>query len=164
MHCIEWGENQFSQLRNGPECGFESEHNTLVRWKNHSHLTKDERNEIYSLKTKGYSLRVIAAAVGRSVSTISDELSRNCVAGIYDPRKAHTKSQVRRKASKFQGKKLVDNQQLLAFVEPELLKLQSPQAISGRLKTGQDGLPYVSRDTIEEYVRSAHGCRLEYQL
>jgi IS30 family transposase len=42
--------------------------------------------------------------------------------------------------------------------------LQSPQAISGRLKTGQDGLPYVARDTIEEYIRSAHGRRLEYQL
>lgn len=102
--------------------------------------------------------------MGRSVSTISDELKRNTVAGSYSAKKAHAKADVRRKAAKFQGKKLVDNQQLLSFVEAELLKLQSPSAISGRLKTGQDGLPYVSRDTIEEYIRSAHGRGLEYQL
>jgi IS30 family transposase len=52
----------------------------------------------------------------------------------------------------------------LAFVECELLKLQSPAAISGRLATGLDGLPYVSRDTIEEYIHSVYGRRLEYQL
>ena len=86
------------------------------------------------------------------------------MAGSYTPTKAHHKATTRRKASKFQGKKLVDDQQLLAFVEAELLKLQSPQAISGRLKTGLDGLPYIARDTIEEYVRSAYGRRLEYQL
>lgn len=59
---------------------------------------------------------------------------------------------------------MVDNQQLLAFVEAELLKLQSPSAIAGRLKAGRDGLPYVSRDTIEEYIRSVYGRRLEHQL
>jgi IS30 family transposase len=53
---------------------------------------------------------------------------------------------------------------LQAFVERELLKLQSPAAISGRLGTGLDNLPYVARDTIEEYIRSVHGRRLEYQL
>lgn len=50
------------------------------------------------------------------------------------------------------------------FVEQELLNLQSPAAIAGRLATGLDGLPYVSRDTIEEYIRSAHGRQLEYEL
>jgi IS30 family transposase len=119
---------------------------------------------LFVLHDKGYSLRAIATALNRSVCTVSSELKRNKVAGSYTPAKAHHKATVRRKASKFQGKKLVDNQQLLAFVEAELLKLQSPQAIAGRLRTGQDGLPYVARDTIEEYIRSAHGRRLEYQL
>ena len=116
------------------------------------------------LKSKGYSLRVIAAAVGRSVSTISDELRRNAVAGTYTPSKAHAKASVRRKAAKFQGKKIVDDHDLRQFVEQELLKLQSPAAIAGRLATGLDGLQYASRDTIEEYVRSVHGRQLEYQL
>lgn len=116
------------------------------------------------LHSKGYSLRAIARALDRSVCTISNELKRNLVTGSYAPTKAHHKAYVRRQEAKFQGKKLVDNQFLLQFVETELLKQQSPAAISGRLKTGVDGLPYVSRDTIEEYIRSAYGRQLEYQL
>jgi IS30 family transposase len=50
-------------------------------------------------------------------------------------------------------------------VEEALLAGQSPASIAGRLKAGlEDGLPYVSRDTIETYIRSVHGRRLEYQL
>lgn len=116
------------------------------------------------LKSKGYSLRAIAAAVGRSVSTISDELKRNAVAGTYVPSKAHTKARVRRRAAKFQAKKIVDDHELRQFTEQELLKRQSPAAIAGRLATGLDGLQYASRDTIEEYIRSVHGRQLEYQL
>lgn len=116
------------------------------------------------MRGKGYSLRAIARALNRSVCTVSTELRRNAVNGSYMPAKAHHKADVRRKAAKFQGKKLADNQPLLAFVETELLKLQSPAVIAGRLRQNLDGLPYVSRDTIEEYIRSAHGRRLEYEL
>ena len=45
------------------------------------------------------------------------------------------------------------------------MQRQSPQAIAGRLKAGlEPGLPYVSRDTIETYIRSAHGRQLEHRL
>jgi IS30 family transposase len=113
---------------------------------------------------KGHSLRAIARTLKRSVSTISDELKRNKVSEVYDPKKAHAKSQVRRKAAKFQGKKIVANKALQTFVEAELLNQQSPSAIAGRLATGVEGLPYASRDTIEEYIRSVYGRRLEYEL
>lgn len=86
------------------------------------------------------------------------------MAGIYLPAKAQAKATVRRKASKFQGKKIVDDRRLQTFIEVELLKQQSPQAIAGRLATGLDGLPYTSRDTIQEYVRSVYGRELEYRL
>ena len=60
---------------------------------------------------------------------------------------------------------MVDNRQLCDFVESALLAGHSPQAIAGRLKAGlEPGLPYVSRDTIETYIRSVHGRRLEYEL
>lgn len=59
---------------------------------------------------------------------------------------------------------IVAEQSLQAFVETELMRLQSPAAIAGRLATGLEGLPYVSRDTIERFVRSVHGRRLEYEL
>lgn len=57
------------------------------------------------------------------------------------------------------------NQELCKFIETALMQRQSPQAIAGRLKAGlEPGLPYVSRDTIETYIRSEHGRQLEYQL
>ncbi len=71
---------------------------------------------------------------------------------------------MRRKAAKFQGMTIVANRALQDFIERELLKQQSPQAITGRLATGRDGLPFVSRDTIERFIRSVHGRQLEYQL
>jgi IS30 family transposase len=116
------------------------------------------------MRRNDHSIRDSAATLGRGIDTINDELNRNNVAGEYNPKKAHHKAAVRRKESKFQGKKIVDNKALCAFVECELLKLQSPAAVSGRLATGLDDLPYVSRDAIEEYIRSVHGRRLEYQL
>jgi len=116
------------------------------------------------MRRNGHTIRDIALTLGRGVGTISDELKRNQVAGEYDPGKANLKATVRRKASKFQGKKLVDNPALLAFVEQALRRLQSPAGISGRLKTGRDGLPYVSKNSILRYIASAHGRRLEYEL
>lgn len=113
---------------------------------------------------KGYSLRAIARTLNRSVSTISDELKRNSVASSYTPAKAHHKATVRRKAAKFQGMTIVANQALQDFIEQELLKQQSPAAIAGRLATGLDRLPFASRDTIERFIRSAHGRRIEYEL
>jgi IS30 family transposase len=116
------------------------------------------------MRRNGHSLRDIAATLGRGVGTISDELKRNEVAGVYDPEKAHAKSQVRRKAAKFQGMTVVANRALQDFIEQELLKQQSPGAIAGRLATGLDGLPFASRDTIERFIRSVHGRKLEYEL
>ena len=137
----------------------------LVRWKNYTHLSKHERNEIQELNDRGYSIRAIARTIGRGRTTISDELRINAVSGTYAASKAHHKANVRRKASKFQAKKIVANQELQIFVDKALLEGQSPQAIAGRLKNGlEPGLPYVSRDTIETYIKSAHGRRIEYQL
>lgn len=86
------------------------------------------------------------------------------MAGTYTPAKAQVKATNRRKAAKFQGMSIVHEQKLQAFIEAELLKQQSPRAIAGRLATGLDGLPSVSRDTIERFVKSVHGRQLEYQL
>jgi IS30 family transposase len=116
------------------------------------------------MRRNGYSIRDIATTLSRGVGTISDELKRNKVAGIYDPRKAHTKSQVRRRAAKFQGMTIVASKALQTFVKGELLKQQSPGAIAGRLATGIDGLPFASRDTITRFIRSVHGRRIEYEL
>jgi transposase, IS30 family len=101
----------------------------------------------------------------RSPNTISYELTHNVVSNVYASGKAHHKATVRRKAAKYQGKKIVANHALQDFVDTSLMQRQSPEGIAGRLKAGlEPGLPYVSRDTIETYIRSAHGRRIEYQL
>jgi IS30 family transposase len=101
----------------------------------------------------------------RGIGTISEELKRNQVAGEYNAKKAQAKSTVRRKASKYQSKKIVEHLPLQDFIHKALLAGQSPGAIAGRLKAGlEPGLPYVSRDTIETYIKSVYGRKLEYEL
>lgn len=50
---------------------------------NYSHLSFEERKEIYQLRASGHSLEFIARYLGRNRSTISRELSRNrlCLGG-----------------------------------------------------------------------------------
>jgi transposase, IS30 family len=103
--------------------------------------------------------------LGRGKTTISNELKRNKVLGLYNSQKAGSKADARRKAAKYQGKRIVANSYLQEFVDKALMQRQSPAAIAGRLKAGlEPGLPYVSRDTIETYVRSIHGRQIEYRL
>lgn len=50
-------------------------------------------------------------------------------------------------------------------MDTALLAGQSPQGIAGRLKVGlEPGLPYISRSTIERYLKSAHARRVEHEL
>ena len=126
-----------------------------------SHLSKNERNEIFILKEKGYSLRKIARALARSVSTISDELRLGKVRGIYNPLKAHHKAYVRRWQSKYQGMKIVSDPVLQKSVDTLLFKDESPQNISGRIKKYRKDLPRVSKNSIYRYIRSPYGRKIE---
>lgn len=123
------------------------------------------------LNKKRYSYGEIAEALGRSKSTVWEEVQRNSVHGVYTPAKAQHKAYVRKKYDRYQGKKLVEHMALREFVERELLARQSPSAIAGRLRAGLERdpvsgevLPYVSRDTIETYIASPYGRTLEYEL
>lgn len=107
-------------------------------------------------------MRAIARQLKRSVSTISDELKRNKVKGRYDAKKAQHKTYVRRQNAKYQGKKIVEQPRLQAFVEELLYDDQSPPAIAGRLKQHHQKLPSVSKESIYRYIKSPYGRRLEY--
>lgn len=106
---------------------------------------------------KKYSLRDITRALNRSISTISEEIQRNAVKGVYDPRKAHQKAYTRRHRASYRGKKIVNHQELKQFVEQSLLDGQSPEAIAGRIKYHERHLPNVSKDTIYRFLRSPYG-------
>jgi transposase, IS30 family len=103
--------------------------------------------------------------MGRSQTAISNELKRNEVSGTYIATKAQAKMVVRRKASKYQAKKIVEHPPLQDFIHTALLAGHSSEAIAGRLKAAlQPDLPYVSRDTIQTYIKSVYGRKLEYEL
>lgn len=135
----------------------------LSNEKNYSHLSKHERNEIYLLLEKKYSKRNIAKALGRSVSTISEEISNGSVNGVYDPKKADHKAYVRRREAKFQGKKIVGNIALRESVESKLRQGRSPESIAGRINNHETNLPSISADSIERFLRSVYGRQIEYE-
>ena len=106
-------------------------------------------------------MRDIARALGRSVSTISDEVRLNRVEGVYDPAKAHHKAYVRRKYAKYQGMKIVHHDALRKEVTARLYDDQSPEAIAGYIARYRNDLPSVSKDSIYRFVKSVHGRRIE---
>jgi len=114
------------------------------------------------LRRKKYSFRDIARELKRSASTIHDEIKLNSTKRKYDPVKAHHKAYVRRKYSKYQGMKIVQNRQLRDFVERELLRDQSPANISGRIKKYEKHLPAVSKNIVYRYIKSPYGRRIEH--
>jgi IS30 family transposase len=124
-------------------------------------LSKVDRDEISILKKKGYSLRDIAKELGRSVSTISDELKRNKVKGQYDPKKAAHKAYVRRKGAKYQSMKIVSHTALRDRVETLLLEHRSPESIAGRISNKERDLPPISGDSIERFLKSVYGRKIE---
>lgn len=56
---------------------------------NYTHLTREERYQIYALKKAGHIQSEIANVLGRSPSTISRELNRNSGGRGYRPKQAH---------------------------------------------------------------------------
>jgi len=129
--------------------------------KTYEHISDSERRRIARLRESGKSLRVVAQRLGRSISTVSDELRRNRVRGVYDARKAQHKAYVRRWRSKQDCLKIVMDAPLKRYVEEKLREEWSPELISGRLKKQQKTLPYASTKAVYKFVYSVHGRTLE---
>ena len=75
--------------------------------------------------------------------------------------KADCKANVRRKAAKFQWKKIAKFPTLKKYIEEKLYEDRSPESIAGRIKHVERGIPYTSKDSIYRYIKSVHGRRLE---
>ena len=98
------------------------------------HLSFEERFLIEKMFKAGSALRNIAEFLDRSVNTVSREIKKNCVDGIYDSKKAEHKAYARRWRSKSQCLKVSMDSFLIVFVEEKLEKKWSPKQISGHLK------------------------------
>jgi len=98
------------------------------------HLNFEERFCIEKMYCAGTLIRRIAEFLGRSPNTVSRELQRNNVNGIYEATKARHKAYALRWRAKQQCLKVALNSFLIVFVEEKLKKKWSPKQISGHLK------------------------------
>lgn len=126
----------------------------------YTHIGKTERLELAVLLKKGYSIRSIAGAMGRSPSSVSREVRNRRVKGRYDPEKAHHKAYVKRKYSKYQGMKIREYPTMERFVRRKLERHWSPDRIAGRWKRLHPRSISISAKGIYKYVESSFGAGL----
>ncbi len=140
-------------------------------------IIKAERMEIFILLQKKYSLRNIAKALGRDVSSVSREIKRNSVRGEYLPQKAQLKSEHRWKYRKSYMKKIRKDNELEEYIREKLKREWSPEAIAQRWNTQERGKEdggkeqrrvvnksHISHTTIYAYIDSLFGHGLERYL
>jgi transposase, IS30 family len=104
--------------------------------KTYTHLIYEERFVIEKLFNAGRAIREIADFLRRSPNTISLEIKKNTVKGVYSAKKAQQKVSARRWRSKRQCLKVAMDSFLIVFIEERIQKPYrwSPKQISGYLK------------------------------
>ena len=127
----------------------------------YQHIGKTERLELAVLLKKGYPIRSIAGAMGRSPSSVSREVATRSVKGRYDPEKAHHKAYVKRKYSKYQGMKIREHPALERFVRAKLERHWSPDRIAGRWKRLHPQSVAITAKAIYKYTGSSYGAGLK---
>src|SRR5258708_1402437 len=112
-------------------------------------LTLEERCQIAELRRAGKPLEEIAAALDRSPSTISRELSRNTASPSagYRPVFAQQQAQARR----WSGSRLQRNAKLRDAVLGRLAQGWSPAQVAGRLRR-QRGRTVIGCETIYRFI------------
>lgn len=116
------------------------------------HIRKEERFLIEKCLAAGDSYRAIAVRLGRGVSTVSEEISRNGGRVRYDAIRAHHRAYLRQYRKKRDCKKVALDPFLAHFVEEHLRHHWSPERIAGYLKREQK--PYASAKAIRKFARS----------
>lgn len=116
----------------------------------YTHLTAEERYQIDDLRREGYSQKDIAAAIGRSESTLSRELRRNKGDRGWRPRQAQQKAEARLAERGAKNANRV-TEAAWQYAKQHLQNDQwSPEQIAGRLKL--EGLATISHETIYQRV------------
>jgi IS30 family transposase len=93
---------------------------------NYTHLTREERYQIYALTKAGHAQSEIAKVLERSTSTISRELTRNRGGRGYRPKQAHSMA-IERQAM---NARTIDDA-TWRFAQERLMLQWSPEQISG---------------------------------
>jgi len=122
--------------------------------KHYTHMSLEERIELYALKRMGFSDHRIADCLGRSPSTIGRELKRNSkptkrYRGGYRPERANRLALRRRRwNARF---KLARQPELADLVHDRLAMGWSPQQIAGRLALDKSPMR-ISHESIYRYI------------
>src|SRR6188472_3355930 len=126
-------------------------------------LSIEEREEISRGLAAGWSIRAIAAGMGRSPSTVCREVAAN--GGRRRYRAARADQQAWTRAARPKRCKLAEQPVLRAIVEERLARRWSPQQIAGWLKTSYPDDPemQVSHETIYRtlFIQSRGALRKE---
>jgi transposase, IS30 family len=117
--------------------------------RSYQQLSLDDRCEIARLQADGCAVRQIAAALGRSPSTISRELKRNRGATSYRPGYAQERATARR----WKGSRLDREPFLRRVVLKCLAKGWSPEQVAGRLAREQ-GRKVISHESIYRFIHA----------
>jgi IS30 family transposase len=122
--------------------------------KTYSHLTSEERCEIYRLHAGGISQNEIARRIGRDKGTISRELRRNIATrdGAYNPIRAQNLAHARA----WRGGRLERFPALREAVFDRLIMGWSPETIAATLKHS-DGTKALSYESVYRYAHSKAG-------
>lgn len=114
----------------------------------YDHLTLEERCELAQRRQAGETLRQIAAALGRSPSSLSRELKRNgAPKAAYKPALASDLSKARR----WRGSRLDRDEHLQGQVLEHLAAGCSPEQVCGRLEREQ-GRRVISPESIYRFI------------
>jgi IS30 family transposase len=120
--------------------------------KTYKKLNKSEREMIYELLHQNMSLRNIAGALNRNVSTISREINKNH-GKHYKPHKAHERA-IENQVNSHKKERLKTHALRIEVETMISTNKWSPEIVAGRLKRLRPDLPYISHEAIYQYIYS----------
>jgi len=126
----------------------------------YTHLTKEERDRLAVLHSKGWTLRAISTKMGRDKGTLSRELKRNKSGSMYLPHKAQEKAELRENAE--HKSKRLKTYALAHDIERMVMDGLSPELIAGRLALQNGGRRVISHESIYQWIYSSAPHLKEY--
>lgn len=120
------------------------------------HFTLTNRIILSELLAEKKSYREISKVIGKVISSISNEINHNSVAGEYNPYLAHKLAR-KRMLEKGKRSKLEISATLKAYVVEKLKEDWSPEQIAGELREKAQGKTVISHETIYLFIYSEKG-------
>lgn len=124
-------------------------------------ISDQERDQIAVMLASGLKLRNIARELSRSVSSISDEIKRNSIKGVYKSIAANSLSLQRNRQSRKTNP--LKSPKVFSLVFDKLREGWSPEQIAGRLKRLNKGKTVICHETIYQYIYSPEGKKRHLQ-